>query len=118
VKEVDGKEQIVKEGIQSSNKGKFLYTINSPAGKADSYPAGGESCAEILHSDHNPDLTSPQLKKACNRGFLLCAPDTTEFEKTCTQVNPLETLCSTEPCCNFDQVQIGVSFADRTAACK
>jgi len=85
-------DQIVEKKIESKNAGKFLYTINSPAGKADSYPAGGESCAEVLHSYHNEGLTKPQLSKACGRGFLLCSPKTTEFENTCTQVNPAETL--------------------------
>jgi len=110
-------DKIVTKKIESSNAGKFLYTINSPAGKADSYPAGGESCGEILHSYHNEGLTGPQLKKACGRGFLLCSQKTTEFENTCTQVNPQETLCSTEPCCDFNMVQIGTSLFDRTCAC-
>lgn len=109
--------EIVKKKIESSNAGKFLYTINGPAGKADSYPAGGESCAEIMHSHHNPDLTGPQLKKACGRGFLLCAPETTEFENVCTQVSAPETLCSTEPCCDFNQVQIGTTLFERKCAC-
>lgn len=110
-------DKIVTKKIESSNAGKFLYTINSPAGKADSYPAGGQSCAEVLHSHHNEGLTDPQLKKACGRGFLLCSPKTTEFENTCTQVNPPENLCSTEPCCDFDMVQIGVSLFERQCAC-
>lgn len=110
-------DKIVKKKIESSNAGKFLYTINSPAGKADSYPAGGESCAEVLHSHHNEGLTGPQLKKACGRGFVLCSEKTTEFENTCTQVNPPETLCSTDPCCDFNLVQVGVSLSDRKCAC-
>jgi len=110
-------DKIVKKKIESSNAGKFLYTINSPAGKADSYPAGGESCAEVLHSYHNEELTGPQLKKACGRGFLLCGEETSTFENTCTQVNPSETLCSTEPCCDFNQVQIGTSLFERKCGC-
>jgi hypothetical protein len=110
-------DKIVTKKIESSNAGKFLYTINSPAGKADSYPAGGESCAEVMHTYHNEGLTDPQVKKACGRGFLLCSPKTTEFENTCTQVNPPETLCSTEPCCDFNMVQIGTTLFERKCAC-
>lgn len=109
--------EIVKKTIESKNAGKFLYTINSPAGKADSYPAGGESCAEVMHSYHNDGLSGPQLKKACGRGFLLCSEKTTEFENTCTQVNPPETLCSTDPCCDFNLVHVDVPLFERKCAC-
>jgi len=110
-------DKIVKKKIESSNAGKWLYTINGPAGKSDAYPAGGESCAEVMHSYHNDGLTGPQLNKACGRGFLLCSEKTTEFENTCTQVNPPETLCSTDPCCDFTMVHVGVPLFDRKCAC-